>query len=223
MFGFKCLPLLLAVLLVAAPLQAGPWVRERGALFLSFGANVALTDAATRPVHTDPTLYLEYGLSERVTVGFDLYVANGDQEETAQAFLRLPLAAGDTPVAATLTYGLRHDRLRASLEEIARLGVSTGRTLPKGWLAADASAILVVGENRREGKLDLTWGRDIGERWTGVLQLQTGIGTAGDAYAKAAPALLYDLRPGTRLEIGLVQALTGDLGTGLRLATWWEF
>ncbi|EAR51229.1 hypothetical protein OG2516_14481 [Oceanicola granulosus HTCC2516] len=218
---------LILVLALAAspPALAGAWMREQGAVFLSFGANVALTEAAVRPVHWDPTVFLEYGLHERLTVGLDLYIANGDQEETGTVFARTPLfgAGAGWPVAASLAYGFRNDRLRSEVEQIGRAGLSFGRGLASGWLAADAAQIFVLGEDRRESKLDLTWGHNWTDRLTTVAQLQTGIGTAGDYYAKAAPAVLLQVNERVRLEVGIVQALTGDEGTGLRIATWWEF
>lgn len=216
---------LMILLTCAGAAGAGPWMRGEGDVFLSFGANVALSDTATRPVHWDPTLYLEYGVGPRLTLGADLYIANGDEEETGSVFLRYPLRAADTglPMAVSLAYGLRHDRPANALEQIARAGLHVGRPLPRGWLSADAAAIFVLGEDRTEGKLDLTWGRSLSDRWTGIVQMQTGIGTAGDFYAKAAPSALYRLNTRTQIEFGVVQALTGDHGTGLRIATWWEF
>ncbi|SLN51487.1 hypothetical protein [Roseisalinus antarcticus] len=219
------LALLLALTILASPAAAGAWMRGKGEMFLSFGANIALSDAATRPVHWDPTVYLEYGLAERATVGLDLYIANGDDEETGSVFLRFPVGPTDarTPVAVTLTYGLRHERDPELFEQVARLGLSVGRGLADGWLAADATAIFVIDSDQTEGKLDLTWGHDFNDRWTAVMQMQTGIGTAGDFYAKAAPSALFRVNDRTRVEVGVVQALTGDLGTGFRIATWWEF
>ncbi|ROU03613.1 hypothetical protein [Histidinibacterium lentulum] len=216
---------LMILLTCAGDAAAGPWMRGEGEVFLSFGTNVALSDTAQRPVHWDPTVYLEYGLTPRLTLGADLYIANGDEEETGSVFLRFPLHAAETglPVSASLAYGLRHDRLADETERIARAGLHVGRPLPQGWLSADAAAIFVLGGDRTEGKLDLTWGRSISERWTGVLQMQTGIGTAGDFYAKAAPSALIRVTDRTRIEIGVVHALTGDRGTGLRIATWWDF
>lgn len=213
------------LLLIASGGTAGPWLRDEGGVFLSFGANVALTESARRPVYWDPTLYLEYGVGERSTVGLDIYVANGDAEQTGSVFLRFPLRPAETgmPVAGTLTYGLRHDRARQSYDQVARAGLSVGRGLEGGWLSADLTAIYAVEAERFEGKLDLTWGVDLTDRWTGVLQMQTGIGTAGDFYAKAAPSVLFRVTDRVRIELGVVQALTGDEGTGLRLSTWLEF
>lgn len=80
---------------------------------------------------------------------------------------------------------------------------------------------LTVGE--QEGKVEATWGQMVSDRWTGLLQVQAGIGFAGDTYAKVTPSVMYDLTDSTRLRAGFVQALTGDRGSGLMLEVWMQF
>ena len=215
----------LCLTLAALPASAGPWVREKGSVFLSFGGNVAISDAAQRPVHWDPTLYLEYGLTEKITVGLDIYIANGAQEETATAFVRFPIRSADTrwPMAMSFAYGMRNDKALGVVDTLARAGLSVGRSLPNGWLSADLAGVYALEAERLESKLDLTWGWNFAEDWTSIVQLQSGVGTAGDIYVKVAPSIVYDMTRFNKVEVGLVQALTGDGGAGLRVATWVEF
>ncbi len=42
---------------------AGAWPREKGTLFIAAGGNFLLSDGAQLPVHYDPTVYAEYGLT----------------------------------------------------------------------------------------------------------------------------------------------------------------
>jgi hypothetical protein len=93
----------------------------------------------------------------------------------------------------------------------------------RGWLAADATTVLGLAGGEREGKLELTWGRQVSARWTGILQMQGGIGFAGDTYAKVTPSVMYEMTPATRLRAGLVQALTGDRGSALTVEVWFSF
>ena len=58
---------------------AGAWPREKGTLFIAAGGNFLLSDGAQLPVHYDPTVYAEYGLTDRVTIGLDLYTADAGQ------------------------------------------------------------------------------------------------------------------------------------------------
>lgn len=217
--------LLLVLLWVPAAVWAGAWPREPGGVFVSFGGNIATSAQARRPVYSDPVVYLEYGLSETLTVGLDGYVANGAEEEAVLAFLAWPLrtAEGGAPVSLSLGGGMRRDATRAAVEPVLRLGLSMGRGLDDGWLAADAALIAVPGMDRREAKLDLTWGRRHGDRWITIMQVQSGLGTAGDRYLKLAPSAVFRVTANVAIEAGVVKAITGDRGAGLRLATWWEF
>ena len=56
-----------------------------------------------------------------------------------------------------------------------------------------------------------------------ILQLQAGQGFSGDTYAKFVPSVGYKLRENIVLNLGVVQALTGDKGTGLKFETWLTF
>lgn len=210
--------------LLAAPAEAGPWLRAKGEGFLAFGANIALTEDARRPVHYDPTLYLDYGISDRLSLGLEAYVANGSDERTATVFATLPVSrAPDAPVSASFGLGWRAIDARKNEDALLHFGVGGGRGLMGGWLTAESALVRSLGTATTEAKLDLTWGRELSDAVDGVLQLQTGRGTWGDAYAKLAPSLVWSATGSIQLEMGLVQALTGDGGTGVRLSTWWRF
>mgnify|MGYP006283281861 CR=1 FL=1 len=216
---------LVAAGLTAPAVDAGPWMRGKGEGFLSFGGYTDISGLDRAGLHTDPTVFLEYGLTDRVTLGLDVYVDTGWDKRTAQVFLRYPLRDGTDgwPVAANIGYGLRQNHAAGKVEQLARLGLSAGRGLASGWLSAEVAAIHAVDSGETEGKLDLTWGHDFTDVWTGVLQLQTGRDAAGDFYAKAAPSAVYRLNEDTRVEIGVTEGLTGVAGTDLRIATWWDF
>jgi len=68
--------------------QAGPWLREKGSSFL------ATSFSATYFYDLTQSTYIEYGLREKLTLGFDLNTAQNRfalQSGSATAFLRLPL------------------------------------------------------------------------------------------------------------------------------------
>jgi hypothetical protein len=50
-----------------------------------------------------------------------------------------------------------------------------------------------------------------------------GTGLTGDTYAKVAPSVVWEARENLQVRVGVVQALTGDLGTGLSLQSWVTF
>lgn len=214
----------LVIVLTGAMARAGAWPREEGELFLSFGGNIALFGDAVRPVHYDPTIYLEYGLTERLTLGLDGYTADAGTAGSLFAWLRVPWrpdAAGDVwAVSAGLGTTLLHD---GAQEATSRLGLHWGRGLENGWLALDAQGQLGVTRLSHQAKIEASWGREFTPLWTGLMQGQIGYGLSGDTYAKIGASGILHATPGLDLRLGLTRALTGDRGGGLTLEAWWRF
>ena len=215
---------LIALAAWPAVAQAGAWAREKGELFIAAGGNFLLSEGAQLPVYYDPTLYAEYGLSDRVTLGFDLHTADRGSIATAFGFASVPVGdvTGPTRVAVQLAYGLRATDGNP-VENLLRGGVSLGRGLSNGWLALDASATIGTIDTTWRPKVDATWGRNWSDRWTTTLQLQTGQGFTDDIYAKISPTVIWTVRPGMKVALGAVQGLTGDRGSALKLETWLTF
>ena len=212
--------------LICAPISAmaGAWTQEEGSLFVSFGGNVALFDHATRPVHYDPTIFLEYGLSPRLTLGLDGYTADKGEAGSLFGFARTAIGRTDGPVVVALAFGLGLTKTPTGpLWETVRIGGHLGQGLDRGWLALDAEATRVLQQPLVQTKMELTWGHRLGNGWTSVLSGQIGSGLEGDFYAKMNPSLTYDLTQSIRLRAGYVQALTGDRGSGLSAKVWVDF
>jgi len=204
--------------------QAGAWAREKGAVFVSVGGNFWLSDGAQLPVYYDPTLYLEYGATEKLTLGLDIHTADAGRIATAFMFARMPLGDADArhKFAATLSLGARANTL-GETESLIRGGLSWGMGLENGWLSVDASATRDANDPTFRAKVDFTYGHHWNDKFTTSLQLQTGQGLTNDSYAKIAPSLIFNLRENIQLSIGAVHALTGDRGTGLKFETWLSF
>ena len=209
---------------LASGTQAGPWPRAEGETFLSFGGNVALIGEAARPVHYDPTLYIEYGYSDRITIGIDGFTADRGEAGSLFAFGRWALdvpgsndvwAIGAGVGTTIVPSGEQDATLRATLH--------WGRGLETGWLAVDAEASFGLERNLTQTKIDATWGYRFNDQWTSATQFQIGTGLTGDTYAKVAPSMIWEARENLQIRAGLVQALSGDYGTGLSLQSWITF
>lgn len=220
------MPLIILLFLLTLPgvLSAGAWPRDTGDLFIAAGGNFLLSPGAELPVYYDPTVYAEYGLSDRLTLGLDLYTADRGRIASAFGFARVPVGSISGPLrsAVSLGYGYRLNP-DTSTEALLRLGLSLGRGLDHGWLAADTSATYGTRDTTWRPKADFTWGRAWSDRWTTTLQLQTGQGYFDDNYAKVSPTVIFTLRDSIRINLGAVKALTGDGGGALKLETWLTF
>ena len=214
---------------VASGAHSGAWPRDEGTIFFAVGGNVALSDAARRPVHYDPTVYLEYGLTQSLTVGLDGYLADAGDAGSGFAFVRYPLSFGslggpDSRNRLAVSLGLGATVLpNAEIDTGLRLSFHFGRGLETGWLSLDADVVRYVEAGQNQTKLSFTWGRDFTERWTAILEGQIGTGLTGDIYAKVTPSFAWHATERLTVRVGATKALTGDRGAGLMVQTWWQF
>jgi len=215
-------PLALSLCL-ASPAQAGPWLRDADDVFLSFGGNIALRDGTERPVHHDPALFLEWGLTERLTVAAALHSSDAGLQDGAElhALTALPLPEGWG--TASLSFGVvwRNDPEAESL--MLATGLAYGHGWPEGWASVELRVLNDPKTGAVEGKLDLTYGVHLSPDWSAMVQVQTGHGADITSYARLHPAAIYRLTDNLRVTGGVMQALTGDRGTGLQLGLWLEF
>jgi hypothetical protein len=220
----RLIAILLGLISAANLAHAGAWARDKGDLFIAAGGNFLLSDGAQLPVHYDPTLYAEYGLSERMTIGMDLHTADAGRIGSIFFFASFPIGGLESKqkFAATLSLGARAN-VHAQTETLVRGGLSWGIGLDTGWLAVDASATYGTDNRTFRPKVDATYGHRWSDKWTTSLQLQTGQGFTNDYYAKVAPSVTYNLRDDIKLHLGAVHALTGDRGSGLKFETWLTF
>ena len=207
-----------------AAAHAGAWPRDKGTLFIAAGGNFLLSDGAELPVYYDPTVYAEYGLSDRITLGLDLYTADKGRIASAFVFTAVPIGSLESRNRAMVSLGYGY-RLNpdTSTEALMRVGLSLGRGLDNGWLAADISATIGTVDTTWRPKADFTWGRSWSPRWTTTLQLQTGQGFFDDYYAKYSPTIIYSVTDRIKINFGAVKALTGDRGSALKAETWLTF
>jgi|AntRauTorckE5430_2_1112549.scaffolds.fasta_scaffold04045_2 hypothetical protein len=217
----RCLTLAVVLLLgIATDAVAGAWLRETGTGFLSLAGEVTEPDAFGI-YRQDYSLYAEYGLAERLTLGVD---AGHDMLRMSKAvvFARLPLGRADRTVKLAVELGAG----QVGDDTALRPGLSIGRGIKlwdrDGWLNADGRAVL-AGGGAMTLESDLTFGLSVTEHSRVILQLQAGQPDIGDGYATFAPSLVYETKPGAHLEIGLTQPLTGSDLRSLSLGLWRTF
>ncbi|MDZ7709086.1 MAG: hypothetical protein U5K36_02560 [Roseovarius sp.] len=213
--------LVLAVLpWLATDVHAGAWMRAKGEGFLSASGTVEGPDEFGL-YRQSFSLYAEYGATERLTFGVDL---GGDtlRMTKAVAFLRWPLGARSRETKLALEIGAG----QVEEENALRPGLSIGRGIAigkhHGWLNADGRAILFEGGDTAY-ETDLTAGLSLGKRVKAMVQLQAGIPAQGRDYLRLAPSVVYQTRPGTHLEFGVTEPLSGGGERGFKLGLWRQF
>jgi hypothetical protein len=221
-------------LTLATPAGSGAWLRDEGAVFLSFGANVLLSEGTHVPVGRDPSLYLEWGYGPRTTLAFGIHTGGRGDSRTAEFRVIRPLPLPERLGVATVSGGLalrefdsvQYDADGAETsrqDHLASLGLAWGQGSDAGWITAEGRVMADPADGEIEAKLDLTGGYHITPAWSAMVQLQSGRGRSGDDYAKLLPSVIYRINDRLRINAGASHALTGDRGSGLFLAGWLEF
>ena len=226
-------PLLAALFLplLAGAAVAGAWPREKGQVFLSGAARLNWPQELEHWTSYEPTgqyytLYLEYGLTDRITVGFDLGRSVSGNGKSV-GFLRLPVRdkAGGLKIAAELGLG------KIDGHPVIRPGLSLGLGLERGWLAADGFAEIAWVDDSDyiapflgvDYKLDLTWGRNLARDRKLILQVQTGKPWGEPFFARFAPSLVLPVTDVFSAELGVTWGATGDSSMGVLLGFWSSF
>lgn len=229
---FRLLSLLFLVLLPVAT-QAGPWPREKRSLFLAFSNSIsAKSDTAYA---TGTSLYLEYGLTSRLTVGVDAYLGPTGDPSEGYLFLQFPIGKTNRPSRMALSFALGQKSTpnpwgTTTNQSFAKIGAAWGRGLKNGWLAVDTYVTAplnqpdIAATDAMAYSADFTWGIKPSDRLMLIWQLQTGKPAIGETYIKFAPSLIWSIgKKSNQIEIGIVTGLYGDDSRNLKLGLWKTF
>ncbi|MBY6118774.1 hypothetical protein [Mameliella alba] len=214
---------ILAACLAAPPAGAGAWPRKQGSGFGSIAVRLGWPQDMSTWTSMDPTqdystLFFEYGLTDRLTLGFDIGHSVGGSGKSV-LFLQWPLRQAETGAQMTAQFGLG----TIAGEQVLRPGLSVGWGLQNGWLSIDSVAEAYVDSGRTDLKMDVTWGRNLPRDRKLILQLQTGQPDGYAPFVRVAPSLVVPLRGPLKLESGVTWGLTGDTSMGLKMGLWTEF
>jgi len=219
----RCLSLVLLLCLLAQTADAGAWPRKAKSGFASVATRLTWPQDIGRwsdrgPTETYQTAYFEYGITDRLTVGFDLGRAVSGKGKSI-GFIQYPLRNRDAgpKVSAQLGFG------RISGRPVMRPGVSVGWGLDRGWVSVDTVAEIQIDSAQTDYKIDVTWGRVLSRDMKLVMQVQTGAPHDETVFARLAPSLVVPISKRFRVVVGGTYGLTGDDTMGLKLGLWSEF
>lgn len=230
--------LLAATSMGASAVQAGPWARAPGEVFLSFSQNMSSSAEAlasgTMEMSAYSSIYGELGLGHRLTLGLDL--GHGDFTDEAIVFLRRTLTRPEAryQVAVDLGFGARRvDVLGDS--QLARVGLSIGRGLDAaaldwlpmdmtgGWIGVDAIVLRDLTRDENRWKVEATFGLRPTERVSLMLQAIAEEWPGADTAFGLNPSVVFEIREGTSIELGARTSFDDNPQFGLELGLWHQF
>jgi hypothetical protein len=213
-------------LLLSAPslALAGPWLREKGRTFSS----VSLTATYFRDMGN--SAYLEFGLTDKMTIGADVgQFTNrlGERNGFGTIFMRRALGSNDGPNRWAYELGVGTAWVGDLVLPHVKTGLSWGRGIElwdkNGWMTVDAAVIWGISHDQHVGKIDTTVGLNFTDVTTGMLQLYLGH-LDNEFYATLAPAVVIKPRKAKfKILIGTEIPMEDTKNTALKLGIWREF
>ena len=231
--------LLAALCLVAGAASAGPWPRAKGDLFLSFSHETAGETGSESGGWT--SLYAEYGLTPRWTLGFDL--GSGGDTQIGMIFLQRAVGKQDGPGRLSLSSGLGL-QTGAAPQAFGTMGAAWGRSLGTplgpGWVAVEPQLRMGVALTDEwpptlvldvdgtvlttaSAKLDLTLGATVRPKLMVMGQLQMERVLEGETTARLTASAVRDVGRRGKLQLGVSAPVQGEGDAALKLGTWLEF
>lgn len=217
---------------------AGPWPREPGRTFLS------LSVERDRDGNSHAGLYAEYGLTPRRTLGVEIGHTNVG-ETGVLVWIQRALDGGQGPHRLAFSLGAGVIGRGGEWLPVGQAAVGYGRGFEGpwhgGWFAAEAK-LKLAGETRNvvagggltrtettyltpeaAAKVDLTLGLRPTESTMLVGQLRLEDRRDADFSAKLAVSVVHDLAGPAKLEVGIVEPMSGAGERALKIGTWVEF
>jgi len=220
------LRLVLLLICLALPQEGttGPWLREKGSTF------TAVSIAGTYYLDTATQTYIEYGLTEKITIVADVSTARflyAPPSGYATLSFRRALGAKDATSKWAYEVGvgtgwigemlLPHVRTALSWER----GVTWGKK--SGWMTVEGAVVWDMTYALHVAKLDTTVGLNLTEKTKGMIQLYA-MHAAGESIATIAPSVVYSpentkfsIQFGTESEIGRLY------NSAVKISIWREF
>ena len=225
--------LVLLVWGIGTQASSGAWPRDKGHGFVSGSAlysisladverTLTLGDSRDISINSYTALYMEYGLTDRLTVGLDLGHSVAGKVKSV-GFVRWPLPELGNGHRIALEIGTG----RIDGQNAIRPGISYGRGISwrqwSGWLAIDTLAEYRPKTASVDIKVDATFGLNMEKGRKAILQIQMGEQDGDPPFARLVGSVVTPVYKRTHLELGFLSGLSGDDQVGVKLGFWHEF
>ena len=214
---------LMLFLMASTSVEAGAWLREKGSGFFSVSGTIR---SFSDRMGQENGLYLEYGLTPRLTAGIDINQGDSNSGHGA-VFVRFPLGKvqGQNRFAVEFAVGAHYQGL--TVAPMHKVTLAYGRSLETplgpGWLAIDLAAEQRRGNPGTTAKLDATLGFSGEKKLQPMLQLETSRAPSGALNWAVTPSLRLARKNSVTWVFGVERKFAGKHSIGLKFAIWKRF
>ncbi|MCA0871934.1 hypothetical protein LCL97_13930 [Seohaeicola saemankumensis] len=202
---------------------AGAWLQEPGKAFLAVTATLR---RGAPQAQFENTIYGEYGLAPRLTLGIDINqrpVIAGH----ALLFIRTPLGSGTTRNRFAFEAAVGGYHWMGQWQPMYKTALSMGRSITvkgiPGWLAVDAAIERRIGTPAPTAKLDATLGLSGAARVQPILQIETARTSGLPLMWTVTPGITVKGPKETTWVIGIERKSVIRQTIGIKLGFWRRF
>ena len=204
---------------------AGAWPRAEGKTFIAVSYNMG--EFGNGQPDGYRSVYLEYGLNSKITLGGKIWERADRDHGDALAFAHYHLGSTETGhnFAAGLAFGMRFfkdDTVKPVVIPEFFWGKGFETPIAPGWMSLDVSVGHAFGISETWYKADFTMGLKPNDKTHLIMQLRT-FDDKGGQVAALAPSYVRKIHDGVNLELGLTYRMKGENRTGITLGSWIEF
>lgn len=209
---------LLILLFLTSAAAAGPWPRAEGEGFLSFSFDLDAEELDDNFL----SFYLEYGLSRNRTLVIDRQ-ERGDEIGKTFALIRFPIGSLDRNLKLAYDLGIGAVDDQGALRAGFSIGSGWSMGERTGWWSVDSRALLF--DDGEEGifESDITFGAQINPRLKAIVQLQGGIPSEGEAYAKIANSIVFQASKSRHYLLGITTGIHEADDVHINIGLWQDF
>ncbi|MDF1854554.1 hypothetical protein [Pseudooceanicola sp.] len=212
---------IVALLLLAPPGLAGAWPRGTGHSFTA--TTTRLTDGSIPLAPRVLTsVFHESGLSNRMTLGFELDLAAGRLNK-AMAFYQISLLPPQH--RSRLTFALGGGTLSGDPAISPRIMLGHGFELFQmhGWVEANIGAEVNLATKGLAGKIDLTLGLSAGPRVKSYVQVFAYQARGGQPYLRLESSTALRIFKHSWIDLGLSTGITPIVDRQIKIGIWTSF
>lgn len=214
----------IAVVVCGKAVHANPWPRERNQIFVAVSGTYLNALSGNDSV-LEGNAYLEYGLTDRLTLGLS---ANDSQIDYTHAygFVRWALSAPDQSLKLAASVGVGQSRQDNDWDHMVRAGFSVGRSMDlgkPGWWNVTAAVEEHALFSNPIHKLDATVGWNLNPRLQTIIDLETSQRSGTAPSYTARTSLAWAIRARSHLVVGIEAKEVDTTFLGLRLGWWLRY
>lgn len=209
LIGFACM---------SSAVQAGSWPRGKGNLFVSVTQGYSLTYDETYP-----SIYAEWGLGPRLTLGLDAGGVGSSQRIATFARLSRVAGPGGLVMATEFAVGTADGGQTPFVQSGVLIGIGFDSFAGRAWFDSRTTVDYEITTGYSRAKLDATLGVKTWREILVMAELNAEAAWDEDPKLHIAPGIALPLARAVRIQLGASRGVMNTQEDKVKVSLWFEF